>query len=917
MVLALAAAIGGCSPASTPDVVDAQGDSGSQDTGDGATSDIVIDASVDAAFEDAPADAVTPARPCSRQGRRAPSGADYVPTAAIEVLRDDMGIPHIYGRTDQDAMFGAGYAQATDRLFQMEVLRRTAYGTMAELFGPGSLGQDRLIRMVDLPRWGRESTDRVLRETPETHALVSAWVAGINRRIREVQSGTIPRPPGLRASEYDFVPEPWTVDDAFTVGRLVLFRNANQLEFDILATIIAKYVDMDGAIPLFMPITDAFVLAPDERPRVRPMAIDRPRVDRGSSRVPGRPPSIASAAGWWRREGMPSEDVLRARFAAFTNDMTVLRSGGSNNWAVSGRHTDNGRPIIAGDPHQGLLSPSVFWAHHVSSMEGPMATGSLDVVGFGFAGTPGVQLGHNRRVAWTATTTYPDFMDIVEVRSNRSNGTVVVGATEVPVERCVERIAVRGAAAESYVVEDVVGQGVLLPTNFTPLPITSSAANRVLFRWVGFRGTIEGDVFLGFDRARNVTEFEGHVDRMETGAFNWISADATDISYRVHVLLPERGNPAELPFTPNRLLPANNPRVIWPTDRFASVGFFPRSRGESRGFLSSANNDPFGFVSNGRTDDDLWYYGVWFDPGTRAQRIETELARLVRRATMGGSRVTREDMEGLQLDTHSVLADELLPVLEATLSRVATDAMLAEFRGDAALDTLARSLASWDRRMARDSSGAVVFEGFQQFLMHRAIGDEFGPVFDPINSSEPIYLLKFMVNAIKGRHPMADMLLQGGRDRLVMLALRDTKEWLTARFGGVESTRYRWSDLHRTRFRTLFEPAGAFATDEVQTEGSVGTVNVSQGPFIESGASRAARMFHVSTAGAAYRMVATFASDGTPEARINFVRGNSGDPTSPHWGDQVASWVAGTYRPLAFRRPDVDARVTERSTIAP
>ncbi|MFO0562742.1 MAG: penicillin acylase family protein [Polyangiales bacterium] len=848
--------------------------------------------------------------PCSRSPRRAAMGADYALSARVEVLRDDMGVPHVYGANDADTVFGAGYMQAVDRAFQMEVLRRTAYGTTAELFGPSSLAQDRIVRMVDLGRWGRASAERIEREAPATFQLVRAWVGGVNKRLAELRAGAAPRPPGLRAGEYDFVPEPWTVDDAMTVGRLLLFRNANQLEFDVLATIIAKYVDTEGVIPLFMPITDAYVLAPDERPRARPMSLQRsPSAGRDRARPSPARPQWSSALGM-------NADSLRERFREWSRSMDVFRSGGSNNWAVAGRFTENGRPIIAGDPHQRLTSPAVFWLHHMSSAtSGPM--GPLDVVGFGFAGTPGVQLGHNRRVVWTATTTYPDFMDIVEVRQNRANGTVSLAGAEVSVERCLERIAVRGGPTDEYVVEDVPGQGVLLPANFAPLPLTSNASNRALFRWVGFRATVEADVFLGFDRAQNVGQFEAHVDRMETGAFNWVSADAQDISYRVHVLLPDRGNPAELPYTPNRLLPANNARVLWPMDRFASVDYFPRSRGASRGFLSSANNDPFGFVANGRTDDDLWYYGVWFDPGTRARRIDDELTRLTQRAAGGGAKVTTSEMEALQLDTHSILADELLPVLEATIARVDTDGTLAEFRGDAALRSLADALRSWDRNMDRDSSGAVIYEGFQQFLLHRALADELGPVFDAINGSEPIYLLKFMINAVKGRHPMADTVLQGGRDRLVMLALRDTKEWLIARFGGVEPSRYRWRDLHRTQFRTLFDPPGVFDTPELQTNGSIGTVNVSQGPFLAAGGARAARMFHTSSAGAVYRMVADFESDGTPRARINFARGNSGDPSSPHWGDQVESWDRGVYRPLAFRRADVDARTSERLAIDP
>ena len=73
-----------------------------------------------------------------------------------------------------DAMFGVGYMQAVDRLFQMEVLRRSAYGTLAAWTGRGSLSQDDLVRRVNIPRWGRESADRLRRDNPQVFALVNA-----------------------------------------------------------------------------------------------------------------------------------------------------------------------------------------------------------------------------------------------------------------------------------------------------------------------------------------------------------------------------------------------------------------------------------------------------------------------------------------------------------------------------------------------------------------------------------------------------------------------------------------------------------------------------------------------------------------------------------------------------------------------
>lgn len=861
-----------------------------------APSDIGSD---DVTSVDVPDDAPNVVYPCTRPARREPPAQDVAATAPIEVIRDDLGIPHVFARNDADALFGAGYMQATDRLFQMEVLRRTANGTMAEVFGADKLSQDRLLRLINLAGLARMTADRVQREAPNTHRMVEAWVGGVNRRVREITNGTIAVPPGFRAAEFNFMPTRWSVDDAYAVARLLLFRNAGQLEYDILASIVNRWVDTAMNIPFSKPVRDTFVLPPEERPAPIGMRIDRPASQ--PSDQPTQPtPRI------------PNTAEIRRRMTEFTRAMAAVRSGGSNNWAVAGRFTDNGRPYVAGDPHQSLNAPSVFWPHHMNSAD---QGGNIDVIGFGFAGTPGVQLGHNRHVGWTATTTYPDMMDLFDVPLNTGTSSISLAGMRYPVQRCVEQINVRGAMAENYIAEDVPGQGVLLPTSIAPLPITTGS-NRILFRWTGFKATIDPDVFFAFDVSQNVQDFERAVDRMENGAFNWVFADRDNIAYRVHVDLPDRGNPATFSQTPNRIIPGNNTQLVWPMDRFAALSAFPHSRGGTRGFLVSANNDPFGFTANGRVDDDAWYYGSWFDPGTRATRIEQELTRLTTAAGMGGARVTREAMHTLQMDTHSIFADEMLPHLETAMSHLGNDPMLAEFRNDPDLPMLASMLRAWDRRMDRDSSEAVVYEGWQNFLARRVLADDLGLVFDPIYGADVTYALKIMVFVMNGSFPMAEALLQDGHDRTVLMALRDTKQWLVSRFGGASPNNYHWRDFHRTRFGTLVDPPGIFAGGTAQTHGSVGTVNVSAAQFLQSG-QQAARMFHESGGGACYRMVIGFAADGTPEATLNFNLGVSGDPSSPHWRDQVDNWTNGVSQPLRFSRADVMAHGTETSTINP
>lgn len=829
---------------------------------------------VDAGPRDAPVVDVMPqSTGCQETPTAGPEPTFRGPSAPVEVIRDGMGIPHIYAQNDEDLFFASGYTQAVDRLFQMELMRRTARGTLAEVLGRDKLAQDQLVRLMRVPYWGRESGVRVRREHPEIGRQFDAWVAGVNRRIAEVNRGTVPLPPGFRASEFNFAPEPWNSDDPYLIGRLLLFRNANQLDYDVLATLTRTLAPEATDLPLFQSLTGAFIVPPDERPNTQMARRARP---------------VASPE-------------TRARIARFLREMEPFARGASNNWAVAGRHTANGRPMIAGDPHQGLQSPSVFWAQHMNSAN---AGGTFDVAGFAFAGAPGVHLGHNRRVAWTATTAYPDMMDLWRVPA--TDESVELGGRRVPVRRCTESIRVKDMAPVAYVIEEVAGEGVLLPSGLTPLPLTSGG-DRTLFRWSGFRATDEAGVFFDFNRAQDVGEFDRAVQRMEIGAFNFIAADARDVTYRSHVLVPDRGEPRTM-LPSNALLDGTNARTLW-TGAFLPADRQPHSRGMSRGFLASANNDPFGFTSNGRTDDDPWFYGTWFDPGTRAARIEQELTRLTRD---GG--VTYEHMQALQLDTHSVLADEILPSLDAAWTAAQTDPALAMYRDDASLAALYTQLRQWDRRMDRASTGAPVFEGFAHFFALQCLGDDFNLLFDAVLTREPVYILKLLSLTVNRRFPMAERYLQGGRDVLALRALAATRDWIVRRFGSIEPAQHTWAMFHRSRSVPSFTPPGPFETEAVATDGSIGTVNVSQAVFMEGGTPR---QFHESRAGAAYRMVVGFNEDGTPSARVNFPRGNSGDPTSRWWANTHEDWVAGRYRALAFSRQAVVADMQERSMIMP
>lgn len=784
----------------------------------------------------------------------------------VSVVRDTMGIAHITADTEEGAFWASGYVQALDRLGQMDIVRREALGRQAEVFGERKIERDQLMRSVGIARLSERAVDTARTAQPENHALLVAWTQGVNARIQEVLDGTAPTPPSMAELGYD--PEPWAIMDGAATGKLLLFGSSNQIENDLLATIIRQYLpDVWDTVPLTIALSDAYSVPESERPTAM-------RLSSPPSALPRAPRALPADF---------TERLRRMREILGTTDFE-----GSNNWAVAGEHTFNGRPLLAGDPHQGLAVPSRFYAQHIRG-------GRFNVAGWAFVGAPGIILGHNDRIAWTATLNYPDMMDLWDVTLDAEASTVELGGLVRSARRRVETIEVAGAVAVEYSVFEVPGRGVILPEGIAPLAV-GRPGTRLLFNWTGFEPTDDIGMVVALNTASSVDAFEAAADRAGIGAFNWVAADASDISYISSMWVPMR--PALTPETvPFALLDGRDPSTLWTGD-LVPRAMLPRSRGADQGYVGTANNDPFGFTDDGDLTNDAYYFGAFYDPGTRAQRVYDELERLI----AAPEPITVEHMETLQTDSYSLLAERLLPIFEDAWSRLDTDPDLSEFRGRAELTTLHDLLVAWDRRMERDRAAPVVFTGLLYFFAEAAIEDELTLAFTAILDAEPVYVLKFPILAAEGGWPGSEALFQQGVPRAMFEALSRTDQWLTNVVGITDPNTATWADFHCTRFGAR---EGIEAWDVVPctpTDGGDGTVNVSSANLITDSGARDA---HRSGGGAIYRMVVSFADDGTPEAVVNFPPGNVEDPSSPFWSNTLEDWVEDRYAPLPFRAEDL------------
>ena len=268
-------------------------------------------------------------------------------------------------------------------------------------------------------------------------------------------------------------------------------------------------------------------------------------------------------------------------------------------------------------------------------------------------------------------------------------------------------------------------------------------------------------------------------------------------------------------------------------------------------------------------------------------------------------------MKAIQTDVRSTLADDLLPLLAEAHGRIGVDPALDAFSGKPDLDRVVELLiVDWDRRMARDSAGALAFQGFLHFLTAGAIRDDILLGYDTAVGLQTIFVVKVAAKAILGEYPEGGDVLQEGRDVILLTAASDIVAWLLCRYGSVEPEGYRYADLKVTCFDDAF--GYGMPVFSRPTDGGEDTISASQNITFAEDADA-----WVTTYVPVERMVGTFAADGTPEVFVNFPVGGRADPADPD--TQVANddYVEGRYRRLLFDRVEIEAAARERIVLVP
>ncbi|MEJ2161939.1 MAG: penicillin acylase family protein [Robiginitalea sp.] len=577
----------------------------------------------------------------------------------VEVFRDPFGINHIYAQNQHDLFFAQGYLAARDRLFQFEIWRRQATGTVAEILGERELNRDIGTRLF---KYRGKQEDEFNYYHEDGSDIIRAYTDGVNAYIEEITENPQLLPPEFKA--LGILPQPWTPE-----------------------VVISRHQGLLGNINTELSVGRAVARIGEER--VKSLMWFHPRepdltLHEGLD-ADALSENILELYNAYRKPVafMPSDVVKTYRN---TETALTLQQGkkredslalGSNNWVVQGELMANGKPLMANDPHRTISVPSLRYMVHLSAP-------GWDVIGGGEPEIPGVSIGHNGYGAWGLTVFRTDGEDLYVYETNPENrNQYKYGGEWEDLQVIRENIPVKGK--ENYMAE-------LKYSRHGPVvyeDLGRNLAYAVRCAWLEPGGS-PYLASLRMDQAKSWDEFREACNYSHIPGENMIWADADgNIGWQAVGIAPVRNN-----FSGMVPVPGDG--------RFEWEGYLPIVE------KPYATNPPSGYIATANENVTPESYTRWEAIGYswadsfRGQRIEEVLG--------SGQKLSLDAMKALQTDYVSTPARMLIPYLEDIPMAGRSLEAFSHFDG-------------WDYALTPSSIAAAIYVAWENAIKEQAHGE--------------------------------------------------------------------------------------------------------------------------------------------------------------------------------------------------
>ena len=574
----------------------------------------------------------------------------------VEVLRDSYGINHIYAKNQRDLFFMQGYLSARDRLFQFEIWRRQATGTVSEIFGEQELKRDIGTRLF---MFRGDIRDELNHYHDDGYEIITSYTHGVNAYINEVLED--PQNLPIEFKLLDIKPQPWGPEVVISRHQGLLGNIGQELD-------IGRAVSRVGEEK----VKELLWLHPKEPSLKLNKKISSEDLDN----------DILELYNAFRKPIDFKDDYIVEKYRN-NNKITDLSSSkpefndelsiGSNNWAISGKKSATGFPILANDPHRSIVAPSLRYLTHL------VAPG-WDVIGGGEPEIPGISIGHNGYGAWGLTVFRTDAEDlyVYELDPNDSNKYWHKGEW-LKFKTIKEKIPVKGG--DDYEAE--LKYSVHGPVTFVDEKRNRAYAVRCGWLEVGgspYLASLRMNQSYSWDEFREACNYsnipgENMVWADKDGNIGWQAVGIAPIRNTHSGLVPVMGDGN---YEWDGYLPiVDKPNIFNPEEEYfatANQNVTPESYNEW---------NAIGFS--------------WSDP-YRGDRVNEILE--------SSTDLTMKDMIELQVDYHSIPSIKLIK-------------MLSQVKMDNKFNTYLQKLLDWDNKIVKGSGEALVYVNWEREIMRK------------------------------------------------------------------------------------------------------------------------------------------------------------------------------------------------------
>ena len=735
--------------------------------------------------------------------------------ADVTILRDSFAIPHIYAQNEADLYKAVGFAMAQDRLWQMDLLRRVTQGRLSEILGKDQLNTDLLMRALRM----QEKSEKILTSAdPKIVASLQSFADGVNYYIENY-----PMPPEFKVLGYK--PDPWQPVHSINLIGYMAWDLSSGWGTEILLHNLQKEISPEQ-------IKDLIPQMKNQKTAVYP-DFKLPEIHAENT--------LLSA----------NENLEKLGVEVFS---------GSNNWAVSGKKSITGKPLLANDMHLGLFAPGIWYQMH------QVSKGSVDVTGLVLPGQPFVIAGHNDSIAWGMTNVMVDDLDFYAEKLNEDSTKYLLDGEW------------RDLLIKKEIVKTKEGEDIEATLKFTHRgPIINRFKNEseipLSIHWLGNEKSNEIRTVYLLNRACNWSDFRNAVKTFKSVSQNIVYADAAgNIGLQCCAGVPIRaGNGIQI-------YPGDSSKYDW--TGLVPFEELPYEFNPDRGYVSSANNKTV-------SEDYPYYISYWFAVPNRIDRIREMLEAKEKLGT--------NDFQKMHSDFQSKKAEKFTPLFLTALK--------TEDNWNETEKAALQKFEEWNYNLTRESQATSIFEILYRKICENLVKDDISAEnFRPL-MGQRVLLENLMLNILSEKNsawiddkntPETETYAD-----IVIRSFKETVNDLTTQLG-TDVENWNWDKIHTF---TLNHPLGVVnALDKA--------LSLNRGPFGMPGSYHTVCPYSYSynnlykvNHGASHRHI--FDVSNWDASKTVIPTGTSGIPASDFYLDQTELYIHNKYHADPFSDSEV------------